>query len=189
MASAAPDPPPPPKKHPAPPPPVNLDCSSDSDIEEVPEHLRVTDAELAGSIPGSFEATAAALATHRRAESAYDPSLAFRRTRHRHRSRPTDPKLTRYGDLIRLTTPHSSPVTRQPQPTPQYLPRVGYSHVHMPQTVILPQGIGNPHPLQMIFRHNGVFVIPSRPPTAGHYQPHCQYCHHVPCQCQQLPPH
>ena len=51
-----------------------------SDIESIPDELKVTEEELAGSIPGSPEATMAALSTHRRAESnEWDSANLFRR--------------------------------------------------------------------------------------------------------------
>ena len=87
--------------------PIDLESSTESDVKEVPEHLRVTDTELAGSILGSAEATAAALQTHRRAESNYAPELQFRRHRYhqQHQPSPGHTSTFHYGDLISFVHP------------------------------------------------------------------------------------
>lgn len=91
------------------------DSSSDEDptYSEVPDFLKQTPEEAAGSIPGSTEATAAALTTHRRAVHNKHPD-PYRR----------GPPKKKSKSSSRKTDKNPSARASTPTPTPSNTPRL-----------------------------------------------------------------
>ena len=144
---------------------MNRNSSSESDFEEVPEHLRVTPEESAGSIPGSSEATAAALSTHRRAESNSMDSFRRGSLKPPKKKRRTVPPATQ--------TTSSTPQIRQVQPT----------------TVrpIVPPGLGTA-PLHQCPTYNRRHTMPQTSSARPVNPVKCFKCGYLICQCQQHQP-
>jgi len=156
--------------------PEDSDYSSDDTY--APTELFVTPEEQAGSIPGSQQATAAALATHRRAESNYCPSLLFQRS-----SLSTRVKKRRKAQKYFSNPPPSLDATiRAPPPSPA--PRT-HPFFARPPPVQLPPGLGQAQGSSiptLRFNTEGQLQCQMVP-----HQPVCQRCNSSTCQCPPPP--
>ena len=139
---------------------------SESDVDLVPEELQVTPEEQQGSIPGSAQATAAALSTHRRAESnQLDP---FRR------GPPPRKKVKK--------------TTEQPSQQPALKPHPSRTLTPFRQA-FTPPGLGTA-PLRYCIQFVRDPRLPSSPPPRPQAvailppRPVCRQCGHITCQCK-----